>query len=112
MKFDAGQPPMSFTFDEAISLYLGRRLLEPLAATLFWQSAQSAFRRIRASLGKPALDYLERAANLIHPTIVGASDYSKKAELIDQLLVGMEDGRAVFIAYQSLRATEPVTYGV
>ena len=38
------------------------------------------------------------------------SDYSKKAEIIDQLLIGMEDRRAVFITYQSLRATESITY--
>src|SRR5262245_58675169 len=27
------QPPLSFAFDEAAALYLGRRLLEPLAGT-------------------------------------------------------------------------------
>jgi predicted DNA-binding transcriptional regulator YafY len=45
------QPGMCFAFDEAISLYLGRRFLEPLAGTVFWEAAQRAFRKIRASLG-------------------------------------------------------------
>jgi len=40
------------------------------------------------------------------------SDYAKKSELIDELMVGIEDRRAVFVTYQSLRATEPVTYDV
>jgi proteasome accessory factor B len=49
---------------------------------------------------------------MFHQTMVGVSDYSKKGDLIDDLMVGIEDKRAVFITYQSLKATEPVTYDV
>ena len=49
---------------------------------------------------------------MFHQTMVGAADYTKNAELIDELMVGIEDRKAVFITYQSLRATEPVTYDV
>lgn len=106
------QPDIGFTFDEAIALYLGRHFLEPLAGTLFWEAAQRAFRKIRALLGKEALKYLDNFGAMFHQTMVGTSDYSKKANLIDELMVGIEDRKAVFIAYQSLRATEPVTYDV
>ena len=106
------QPGMTFTFDEAIALYLGRHLLEPLAGTLFWEAAQRAFKKIRASLGPKAIKYVEQFATVFHQTMVGVSDYSKKADLIDQLMIGIEDKQAVFITYQSLQATEPVTYDV
>ena len=106
------QPEIGFAYDEAIALYLGRHLLEPLAGTLFWEAAQRAFRKIRAMLGKEALKYLDNFGAMFHQTMVGTSDYSKKADLIDQLMVGIEDRKSVFIAYQSLRATEPVTYDV
>lgn len=112
MKSGAEEPATSFTFDEAIALYLGRRFMEPLAGTLFWEASHRAFRKIRASLGKTALDYLERTARVIHPTTVGSSDYSKKAELIDRIMMGIEERKAVFITYQSLQATEPVTYDI
>ncbi len=46
------QPGMSFAFDEAIALYLGRRFLEPLAGTVFWEAAQRAFKKLRARLGQ------------------------------------------------------------
>jgi predicted DNA-binding transcriptional regulator YafY len=105
-------PGLSFTFDEAIALYLGRHLMEPLAGTLFWEGAQRAFKKIRATLGTGALKYIEKFGGMFHQTMVGVSDYSKKAELLDELMVGIEDCRAVFITYQSLRATEPVTYDV
>jgi len=106
------QPGMCFAFDEAISLYLGRRFLEPLAGTVFWEAAQRAFRKIHASLGKGALKYVDQFATMFHQTMVGVSDYSKKADLIDNLMVAIEERRAVFITYQSLRATEPVTYDI
>jgi proteasome accessory factor B len=105
-------PGLSFAFDEAVALYLARRLLEPLAGTPFWEAAQPAFRKIRATLGREALKYIERFAGMFHQTMVGRSDYSKKSEMIDQLVLGMEDRRAVFITYRSLRATEAVTYDI
>jgi proteasome accessory factor B len=106
------QPGMSFAFDEAIALFLGRRFLEPLAGTVFWEAAQRAFKKIRASLGKDGLKYVDQFATMFHQTTVGAGDYTRKAGLIDDLMVAIEDRRAVFITYQSLRATEPVTYDI
>ena len=44
--------------------------------------------------------------------MVGTGDYSKKAETIDQLVEGIEDRRAVFVTYKSLKATESVTYDI
>jgi len=106
------QPDLSFAFDEAVAIYLARHLMEPLAGTVFWQAAQRAFKKIRASFGPKAIDYVERFAGMFHQTMVGTSDYTKKADLIDELMIGIEDHRAVFLTYQSLQATEPVTYDI
>lgn len=113
-RIEAGkaEPGLTFAYDEAMALYLGRRFLEPLAGTVFWEAAQRAFKKIRATLGTDALKYIDRFGTMFHQTMVGSSDYTKKADLIDELMVGIEDRRAVFITYQSLRATEPVTYDV
>ena len=112
LKPSGDQPELSFAFDEALALYLGRRFLEPLAGTIFWQAAQSAFKKIRACLGKPAVDYLEKMAGNLHHTTVGISDYSQKAELIDELMRAIEDRMATHIVYHPLHATEPVTYEI
>ena len=106
------QPGLTFAYDEAISLYLGRHLMEPLAGTVFWEAAQRAFKKIRATLGTDAQKYVEKFGTMFHQTTVGVSNYSRKAELIDELMVGIEDKRAVFITYQSLQATEPTTYDI
>jgi predicted DNA-binding transcriptional regulator YafY len=104
------QPGLTFAFDEAAALYLGRRFLDPLAGTPFWDAAQRAHKKIRATLGKEAARYLERFAGMFHQTSVGTHDYARKSDVIDNLMLGIEDRRALFITYQSLRATEPVTY--
>ncbi len=105
-------PGLSFAFDEALALYLGRRYLQPLAGTFVWTAADSAFRKIEATLGRPALKYLDRVAAAFHETSFGASNYAPHAETIDNLLIGIEDHKVVFITYQSQRSTEPVTYDV
>ncbi len=111
---DAGKftPGMTFAFDEALAFYLGRHLLEPLAGTPFWDAAQRGLKKIRACLGETALRYVDRFAGVFRQTALGRHDYSAKAQVIEQLMLGIEDCRAVFITYQSMRATEPVTYDV
>ena len=108
----ASTPPLTFAWDEAIALFLARRHLEPLAGTLLWESAQRAFRKIRAMLGEQAIRYLDKVAGAFHRTTVGAGDYATKGQIIDQLMIAIEDRSITFITYQSARATEPVTYEI
>jgi proteasome accessory factor B len=106
------QPPLTFTFEEAASLYMGQRFLEPLAGTPFWSAAQSAWRKIRATLGDTALRYLDRFSRLFHCTTAGLGDYAAKAEVLDNLTLAIEEYKAVHITYQSQQATEPATRDV
>ena len=101
--------PIHFNWSEAVAIYLGRRLLDPLAGTNFWQSAQSAFSKIRAMLGEAALAQLSKVEKTFLQTMPGVSDYSEKAELIDLLMLAIEDHKIAWVAYQSERATEPVS---
>lgn len=106
----AHRPDIGFTFDEALALYMARGLLQPLAGTLFWEAAQRAFRKIRACIGPAAIDYVQRMSAAFHQTLPGVADYSRHAEIIDTLMIGIEDRRVVAVVYRSQRATEPVTY--
>ena len=51
-------------------------------------------------------------AGSLHHTTVGVSDYSQKADLIDELMEGIENCKVTIIHYQSSSATEPVEYEV
>jgi predicted DNA-binding transcriptional regulator YafY len=106
------EPRLNFAFDEALALYLSRRLLDPIAGTPFWDAAQRAFRKIRAMLSAEALQYVDRFGQLFYPTGIGVSDYSSKSQLIDLIMIGIEDQRAVELTYTSLRSHSPQTYRI
>lgn len=105
-----GLSQLSFTLEEAAALYLGRQFLEPLAGTDFFCGAQSAFAKIRATLGDAPLRHLEKLASAFYHKTHGLTDYSHKGQLVDDLVRAIEDRRLTVITYQSLRATEPVTH--
>jgi proteasome accessory factor B len=98
---------LSFTHEEAAALYLGRRLLDPLAGTVFWLAAQQAYQKVRAGLSDRVVRYLERFSCFFHHALTGIADYSAKSELIDALVRACEESKATHILYQSDRATEP-----
>lgn len=104
------QVPIHFTWPEAVSLYLGRWLLDPLAGTDFWRAAQTAFGKVRTMLGETALHELDKVSRAFFQTMAGRSDYAEKSNFIDQLMMAIEDRRITFVAYQSERATEPVSH--
>ncbi len=105
-------PPLAFTFDEAIVLHLARPFLEPLCGTQLWESAHSALRKIKSTLSKQSLQYLEQFPRVFHCTTHGYSNYADKAEIIDTLTIASEDRKAVLLTYQSQHATEPATRDV
>jgi len=99
---------LQFTLEEAAALSLGRQFLEPLTGTYFHAGAQSAFAKIRATLGDAALKHLEHLAAGFYHSARGWCDYSRKAQLIDDLVRAIEDRRMTAIVYRSLASTEPV----
>ena len=90
-------PALRFNLTEVLSLYLGRRFLEPLAGTNVWIGAQSAFKKIRATLGEGAVEYLDKLAHVFQQTPLAAGDYSQHAELIERLLIAIEDRKIAWV---------------
>ncbi len=103
-------PSIQFTLDEALAIYVGWRLMDPLAGTYLWQASRRALQKIRSLLTPTALAYLDRMAGVLYQTTVGQGQYAHKAELLDDLMVGIEDRRVVRVWYRSARARQPVTY--
>lgn len=103
---------LSLTFEEITALYLGRRFLEPLAGTPFWEGAQSAFKKLKIGVGKSQSDYLDKFASTFYQTSVGQSDYSGRGELIDTLMICIEDLKIVDLTYHKLVGDQPERYAV
>ncbi|MGB7343711.1 MAG: WYL domain-containing protein [Pirellulaceae bacterium] len=100
------------TYDEAYALILLTGSLGSLESTAIGQATQSAVAKIRSGLSESSLKYCDRHARMIalmQPRIV---DYTDHADVIEQLMLGHEDGKNVFIAYHSRSSTEPTSYGI
>jgi len=106
---NGGLPQLNFRYDEALALYLCRQAATTLTGTLVGQSLQHAFQKIRTAFGTRAIMYADKMLGRMIRTSIGGN-YAEKAELIDQLMIGIEDSKAVFLTYRSQRSTEPVTY--
>ncbi|GEM_PF-192610 len=109
---NAAQQGVCLAYDEAIALHLGRSFMEPLAGTVFWEAAQSAFQKIRTMFKPDALRYVQQLAGAFYSTTFGRTDYSKMADLIDELVIAVEERKVVQLSYRSLQATETATYPV
>jgi predicted DNA-binding transcriptional regulator YafY len=108
-KIAAAELPLALNWQEAMSLYLARRFLDPLAGTYFTKAADSAFAKVRAGLGPQALKYLDRMAGAVHLTNLGNGQYASKAAFLDQLELAIEECRVTWLTYQSEQTTEPAT---
>lgn len=112
MKNDGHLPSLTFAFDEAMAVYMGRRFLQPFAGTFFWQAAQQAYEKIRSCLSEHSVKYLEQMADRIYFPQIGISDYSQKGELLDQLTMAIEEPNQILLFYHSQSSTEPYAYQV
>jgi proteasome accessory factor B len=105
-------PLLAFTYDEALALYLGRRHLDSLSGTVFWDAAQRAFRKIQSVLSDEAVSYIEKLAGSIHITSFGSGDYASRSEIIDQVLIAIEDRHPLAMTYRPERSLEPLKYEI
>jgi predicted DNA-binding transcriptional regulator YafY len=102
-------PTLRLTWAEAAALYVGRKLMEPLAGTYLFVSAQDAYKKLAHGFDKQVLKYLDKLAQTFHPTRFGSGDYSDYGQTIDTLMITIEERKRLSLEYQSQDVTEPVT---
>lgn len=86
---------MGFNFADMISIVMSRRFLEPLAGTPLWEGHQKVYRKVRGALGERALKFCEQLNQTIRVSGFAASDYTRRGQIIDTILLAMEDNRRV-----------------
>lgn len=78
-------PPITFTLNQLMSLYLLRSLGVHLAGTPFRQEIEDLFRTITSVLPDRYAAHLERIARVSLPILHGARDYSGAAAFVEGL---------------------------
>jgi predicted DNA-binding transcriptional regulator YafY len=99
---------VGFNYTELLAIHMSQQFMEPLAGTPFWEGNRSVLRKVKGAIGDNAVRYIEKLSAGLHATTVGASDYTQRGEMIDQLMVAIEDRKVTLIVYQSMQATEAV----
>jgi predicted DNA-binding transcriptional regulator YafY len=104
-------PPLTLNFDETLMVFLGTSSLTAFQGSNFNQAAQSALQKLRLHIGELESKYLDKLLPRIHSrknfAVPGLDRY-----VVDDLMVAIEDERAIFIEYLSAKSTEPLTYDI
>jgi predicted DNA-binding transcriptional regulator YafY len=78
-------PPITFSLEELMTLYLCRGQLGFLQGTPFQDDLDNIFGRIHSSLPPRSVAHLERIAETAAPKFQGERDYASKKELLKDL---------------------------
>jgi len=101
---------LSFTLHELLSLYMGRRLMEPFVGTPFFDGIHSLFRKLETQLFHESKSLQGQLADLIHLTNVGTSDYSTRSHLITSVMSSIGERHVLQMSYTKNGAAAPSSY--
>ncbi len=99
-KFKVPQP---FTLTELMSLHLYGDLVRVFKGTAFYDSLESLFRKVRATLSPQTLIYLERIQSTFHVGIKPYKEYGRFREILNQVNAAALERRRIEMVYQPLR---------
>lgn len=97
-------------YDQAFALLLAAGTLRSLAGTALGEAIDLATQKLRSGLSESSIRYCERLVETFKLVDRARVDYGDHAGIIEQILLGHEDQKNVFITYHSRRSTEPATY--
>ncbi|MEY3459238.1 MAG: hypothetical protein RL215_2395 [Planctomycetota bacterium] len=103
---------LSFDYDELLSLYLGRRMLEPFAGTPVFEGIHSLFQKLEQRLFRDSRAMLRALSEGLHQTRIGFSDYSGRGELISTVLESIRTRTVLQLTYQKNAAPAAASYRI
>jgi predicted DNA-binding transcriptional regulator YafY len=102
------QVPPPFTFTELMALHLSRDLFQVFQGTVFFESAESLFKKVQATLPPQALAYLEQIQSKFHISIKPYKDYEKFRKIIEQVNQAAENCQRIEVFYKPLRSKKDI----
>ena len=93
------QIPIPFNITELMALYFSSDMLKMLKNTLFYDSLESLFQKIKATLPPEYMTYLEHVESSLKVDLKPTKDYSQFREIIDRINEAILNRRHVRITY-------------
>ena len=101
--------PVPFTVTELMSLYFYRDILSIFKETVFYESLDELFRKVKSTLPPESLSYLRRIEQTFHIGFKPFKDYSEFKEIINQINEAVLDARVIEMRYYSMSARREST---
>jgi predicted DNA-binding transcriptional regulator YafY len=103
------QLPVPFTVTELMSLYFYRDILRIFKDTVFYESLDELFRKVRSTLPPESLSYLRRIEQTFHIGFKPFKDYSRFKEIIKQINEAVLKLRVIDMRYYSMTSKRETT---
>ena len=103
------QLPVPFTVMELMSLYFYRDILRVFKDTVFFESLDALFRKVRSALPKESLSYLERVEQTFHMGFKPFKDYGQFKEIIRVINEAVQYLKVVEMRYYSMSSNRETT---
>lgn len=103
------QLPVPFTVTELMSLYFYRDILRIFKDTVFYESLDELFRKVRSTLPPESLSYLKRIEQTFHIGFKPFKDYSRFKEIISQINEAVLKCRVIEMRYYSMSSKRETT---
>ncbi|MEJ2096470.1 MAG: transcriptional regulator [Deltaproteobacteria bacterium] len=97
------QTPIPFTLTELMALYFSRDMLKVLKNTLFFDSIESLFQKIKSTLSADTIRFLKQIEKTLHVGITPHKNYGKIKEIIHTANDAVLNRRCLRITYYSMR---------
>ena len=97
------QVPQPFSLTELMSLHLYSDLIKVFKGTVFHDSLESLFKKVKATLPQQTLAYLDKVQSAFSVGIKPYKEYGRFREILNSVTQAVTDSRSLEIAYLPLR---------
>jgi predicted DNA-binding transcriptional regulator YafY len=91
--------PIPFNLMELMALYFSRDMMKVFKDTVFYDNLESLFNKIKTTLPKESLNFLERTEQVLHLGIKPYKDYGRFKEIINRVNEAAVNKKSVEIIY-------------
>jgi len=99
--------PHPFTVTELMSLHLSKDLFKVFKGTVFFESLESMFEKVLATLPPESVAYLERIQSTFHMGIRPYKDYERFRKIIEHVNQAATERLSVEVIYKALANVDP-----
>ncbi len=94
--------PVPFTLPELMALYFSRDLISVFKGTVFYDSLEALFQKIKTTLPPESLEYMDRVEQTLHIGFKPHKDFKRFREIIKQINDAAVNRRTIDMIYKTM----------